>query len=62
MLTEKLWIVQSQLFTLLQIFVYIKSKSNLFRLSVFGFDLFDKEQIGIWSILNIWYIWTHIQT
>jgi hypothetical protein len=29
------------LFTLLQIFVY-KSKSNLFKLSVFGFDLFDK--------------------
>jgi hypothetical protein len=29
---------------------------------VFGFNLFDKWQIGIQSFSNIWYIWTHIQT
>jgi hypothetical protein len=35
---EKCWQAQSQIFTLLQIFVYIK----VFGLSLFGCDLFDK--------------------
>ncbi len=39
---NKLWIGWSQIFTLLQLFVYIQSSLKVFGLLVFGFDLFDK--------------------
>ncbi len=45
---DKLQIIWSHVFTLLQIFVYIWSNSKVFGLSVFGFDLFYKWWIGIW--------------
>ncbi len=41
-------------FTLLQIFVYIKSNLHIFGFLVLGLDLFDKYQMGLWSLLNIW--------
>jgi hypothetical protein len=47
---EKLWEITNSvisIFTFLQIFVYIQSNSKLISLSVFGFDLFNKWQIGI---------------
>jgi hypothetical protein len=56
MINDKiLWIVRSQFFIHLWIFVYIWLNSKLFALSIFGFDLFDEWQIGIWSLLNIQY-------
>jgi hypothetical protein len=40
---EKLQIDCCWFFTLLQIFVYIQSKSKIFGLSVFGFNLFKNK-------------------
>ncbi len=44
---ETLWIVWSQFFTDMLIFIYIQSNLNIFGLLVFPFDLLDKWQIGI---------------
>jgi hypothetical protein len=51
---EKLLIVQSQIFTNLLLLVYIWSNLKLFVLLVFRFDLFDKRQTGIQSLLKFW--------
>ncbi len=56
---DKLWIVQSQIFTLFQPCVYIRSSSKVFVLLIFKFNLFKKMN-RYWSFSNLWNIWTHI--
>ncbi len=50
---ENLQIVQSQFFTDKLMFVYIWSNSNIFGLSVFGFDAIELKQRAILLHLTI---------